>query len=151
MNTIDINRIRELMMASLDDEISPDDEKILSDYLEQNPEMKREYEQLKNLKKMTSEHKLKEPNPEFWDHYKQSIYTRIERSIGWILLSIGAIILIFYGVWNALSEMISDPAIAWWVKAAILSLAAGAIILLVSLVREKIFLNKHERYKDVIR
>ena len=151
MNTIDISRIRELMMASLDKEISPEEEKILLDYLEQHPEMKREFDQLKTLKKMTSAQKLKEPGPEFWDRYKQSLYTRIERSLGWILLSIGAIVLLFYGVWTALSEMISDPSIAWWVKAAILSAAAGTIILLVSLIREKLFLNKHERYKDIIR
>jgi hypothetical protein len=50
-----------------------------------------------------------------------------------------------------LSTILTDPELAWWIKGAIVSVTAGAIILLVSLLREKLYLDKHERYKDVIR
>ena len=44
-----------------------------------------------------------------------------------------------------------DPEVALWIKAAVISVTAGVIILMVYLIRERICLNKHERYKDIVR
>ncbi len=144
-------RIKQLMMASIDGESTPEEEAELKQMLIQDLELAEEYQQLKNLKIMTSQTRIKEPAPELWDHYSQTVFTKLERGIGWILFTIGALVLLFYGAWLALSDLLTDPGIAWWLKAAIVALVSGSIILLVSLVRERIYTNKHERYKDVIR
>ncbi len=144
-------RIKQLMMASIDGESTPEEEAELKQMLIQDLELAEEYQQLKNLKIMTSQTRIKETAPELWDHYSQTVFTKLERGIGWILFTIGALVLLFYGAWLALSDLLTDPGIAWWLKAAIVALVSGSIILLVSLVRERIYTNKHERYKDVIR
>lgn len=151
MSIFDSERIQQLMMASIDGESTPEEEAELKQMLIQDLELAEEYQQLKNLKIMTSQTRIKEPAPELWDHYSQTVFTKLERGIGWILFTIGALVLLFYGAWLALSDLLTDPGIAWWLKAAIVALVSGSIILLVSLVRERIYTNKHERYKDVIR
>ena len=151
MNTPDSDHIRKLMMASIDGESTPEEEIALKEILLNHPDWAEEYHQLKTMKEMTSQTKLKEPQPELWDSYKRTVFTRVERGIGWILFTIGALVLLFYGAWTMLSSIMTNPELAWWIKAAIGSVTAGVIILLVSLVREKLYLDKHERYKDVIR
>lgn len=151
MNTHDTERFRMLMMASIDGESTPDQEAELQQYLLRDRSLAEEYHQLKNLKTMTSQNRIKEPPPELWDTWSRSSFTKVERGIGWILLTIGALVLIMYGVWMALSELLTDPGIAWWIRASVAAVVAGAVILLVSLARERIYLNKHERYKDIVR
>lgn len=151
MSIFDSERIRQLMMASIDGENTLDEEAELKQYLLQNRELAEEYQQLKNLKKMTTQTKMKEPTPELWDSYSQTLFTKMERGIGWILFTVGALVLLFYGAWLVFSDLLTDPALAWWLKGAIIAVTAGTIILLVSLVRERMYMNKHERYKDVIR
>jgi len=151
MNTHDTERIRRLMMASIDGENTPDGEAELQQHLLRDRSLAEEYQQLKNLKTMTSQSRLKEPPPELWDTWSRSSFTKVERGIGWILLTTGALVLILYGAWVALSDLLTDPDIAWWIRAAVVAVTAGAVILLVSLVRERIYLHKHERYKDIIR
>ncbi len=80
-----------------------------------------------------------------------TVYRRLERSIGWILASVGAIVVVSYGVWTAISEMIADATVPWYIKAGVLALVVGAVILFVSVVREKLFVRKTDPYKDVVR
>jgi anti-sigma factor RsiW len=48
-------------------------------------------------------------------------------------------------------EIIGDAEMPWWVKGAVFAAAAGIVILLFSVIREKLFLHKSERYKEIIR
>ncbi len=52
---------------------------------------------MKEFEEVMSKVKLKKPPEEAWQLYWASVYNRLERRVGWILLSIGAIILGFYG------------------------------------------------------
>lgn len=73
----------------------------------------------------------------------------LERRIGWILLSIGAIILVFFGGYKMVGGIIKDPSTPLVLKVGILVFMAGIIVLLVSLIRERLFVGKRERYKEV--
>lgn len=95
--------------------------------------------------------KYTSPPESVWDKYWLGVYNRIERGIGWILLSIGAIVLLIYGLYSMFESILADTEIAWWLKLAIFSAIAGTAVLLVSVLREKIFLHKTERYKDIRR
>lgn len=86
---------------------------------------------------------------EIWQIYWTSVYNRLERRIGWILLSIGAIILLFFGGYKAVEEIIHDPTTPLLLKVGILTAMAGIVVLLVSLLRERLFVRKRERYKEV--
>ena len=94
---------------------------------------------------------LKPAPDEVWDSYWASVYSRFERGVGWIFASIGAIILLAYGAWKGVEDLLADTALPWFIKAALLALLFGLIVLLVSVGREKLFIGSRERYKDVER
>jgi len=82
--------------------------------------------------------KYKEPSDEVWERYWSKVYNRLERGLGWILTSIGAMILLFYGGFKAVESLIKNPTLTIFLKVAILVLLAGVVILFVSVVRERI-------------
>ena len=94
---------------------------------------------------------IKSPPKEQWDHYWHSVYNRIERGLGWILVSLGAIVLLSYGVWHAVEEIWADTSMPVFLKLAIFAVGAGAVVLLVSIAREKLFTHRHDPYKGVER
>lgn len=140
-----------LMMLVLDGEASSQQQEAFASMLAQDAGLRREYEQMKTLKDMTMKSRPQEPPREIWDGYWQGVYRRLERGVGWILFSIGAIALLLFGAWEAGKEWITDVSIPLWVRIGGVSLAGGTIILLVSVTREKLFLHKRERYKDIQR
>lgn len=80
---------------------------------------------------------------------KALFFQRIERGIGWILLSIGAMILLFYGGYKMVEGLIQDAATPLLLKIGILAFLAGIAVLAASLLREQLFVRKRERYKEV--
>jgi len=95
--------------------------------------------------------KHKEPPDEVWEKYWSRFYNRLERGLGWILISIGAMILLFYGGFKAVESLVKDPTLAIFLKVAILLLLAGLVILFVSVVRERIFTYKKDKYAKEVK
>jgi ferric-dicitrate binding protein FerR (iron transport regulator) len=143
--------IQRLMMAVLDGETTPEREQELRRHLDSDADLRREFEELKTLKYATMKTQLTEPDSTLWTSYWMNTYARIERGLGWILFSAGAILLLLFGGWEITKEWLADPDLPVWVKTAGILLGAGSIILLVSVIREKLFLHKNERYKDIQR
>jgi hypothetical protein len=142
-------RTRQLMMAALDGEINDDERSELAGYLMKYPELEEEFKDFKNLKEMTMNVNYTPPPHSVWDTYWLGVYNKLERGIGWILFSLGAAVLLIYGLYSMIESILVDVEIVWWMKIAIFSTIAGAVILLVSVIREKVFLHKSERYKDI--
>ncbi|NIM52936.1 MAG: hypothetical protein GTO22_27480 [Gemmatimonadales bacterium] len=94
---------------------------------------------------------LRKPPDEIWDSYWGGVYRRLERGIGWILISLGTIVLLSYGVWKGVEDLLADTTLPTVVKVAVVALIVGLIALLVSVIREKLFVRKSDPYKDVIR
>jgi len=86
-----------------------------------------------------------------WDRYWLNVYNRIERGLGWILTSIGAMIVLFYGAYKAVEAILADTQLEWFMKAGILALLGGVVILLVSVLREKLRLRKTDKYEEIQR
>lgn len=144
-------RFRLLMMGALDNELSAEEEREFRSILTSSPDYQQEWNSYKQLKDMTMQMKFVQPPPEVWDKYWVGIYNRLERRIGWILTSIGAMVLLFYGAYEAISSLLQDVETPWFLKAAILTVAAGLIIVFVSVIREKFFTHKHDTYKEIQR
>jgi len=120
-------------------------------WVQSDPVLLREFEQMKALKILTAQHRPDDLPPEKWDQYWQGVYPRLERGLGWMLMSLGALVLLIYGSWEIAKEWILSPDIPLWIKAAGISFWTGLAILLISVIREKLFLHKQERYKDIQR
>lgn len=95
--------------------------------------------------------KIKSPAPEVWDDYWSGVYNRMERGVAWLLVSIGAVLLLAWGAVEAASAVWADSELPWFIKLAIATLSGGLLLLLYSVIRERWFMAKTDKYKGVIR
>jgi predicted anti-sigma-YlaC factor YlaD len=142
---------KDLLMGYLDNELSNEQKRQFEEHLSGCSECKEELKEFQKLKAITDEVTLVEPEDRIWQDYWSGIYNRVERSIGWIVFSIAAILLIIYGGFKLIEEMIKDPNIETMLKVGLLALIIGLAILFVSVLRERFYFWKKDRYKDVRR
>lgn len=145
------NRHHTLLNKALDNLLTQEEQREFENLLNTSKEFREEWLSTKQLLEVTKQMKFKNPPDEVWDKYWLGIYSRLERGIAWILISIGAITLLCYGGFKAVEELIVDPALSWFIKAAIIAVVAGLAILFVSVLRERLFVRKTDKYKEIIR
>lgn len=148
---VDREGVNRLMMASLDGEISGDEQRELDAILEAHPEIRKEYQMMSRVKEVTGAMTYDSPPEEVWDRYWTSVYNKFERGVGWILISIGTAVLLAYGSWRWLETVWGDTGLPLFIRIAILSVAAGLFVLTISVIREKLFTRKHDPYKEIER
>jgi hypothetical protein len=139
------------MMRALDGEISADQDAELRELITADESLRVEWERLIFVKEKTASLELKKPPEVLWEGYMNSVYRRVERGIGWILLSVGAVVLVSYALWHIVEALIGDVTVPWYVKGGVLALLVGIVVLAVSVAREKYFVFKDDPYKDVKR
>lgn len=142
---------KDLMMGYLDDELSVEQRGRFEEHLAQCDECSMELEEFRKLKAITDEVALVEPEDRLWEDYWGSIYNRIERGIGWIVMSLAGILLLIYGGFKMIEEIIKDPKVEMTLKIGLLGLIAGLAIMFVSVLRERLYFWKKDRYRDVRR
>jgi len=140
-----------LMMGYLDNELDEQQRQMFQEHLDQCPDCEKELAEFKNLKQLADEVALTEPQDELWQHYWKNIYNRFERTLGWILLSIAVIILLIYGGFKLIEEIIQDPTVDIVLKVGLVALIAGLAILFVSVLRERLYLIRKDPYKNIRR
>ena len=140
-------RFKELMMASLDGEISMEDRAELEAHLAECADCRREFDELSKLSELVGEIELTKPSQEEMMKYWPSVYAKIERGAGWGLVIIGALIWVAYGIYL----FIIDPTTGSLTKFLIALPVVGVLTLLVSVIRERVNASKTERYKEVER
>jgi len=112
---------------------------------------RREIAKLRRLKQVTGAMRLKEPPAEEWETFWESLYNRSERSLGWVLMSIGLVLIGAWAAMQAVVVLVANQNMPLFVKGGIFVLAAGILVLMVSVVRERLYKRRRTRYKDVIR
>lgn len=149
-----VNRDRAgaLMMAALDDEISDAERDELKALIAGAPDLEAQWRRLSRVKEVTSGMTLQPLPQELWDRYWASVYTRAERGLAWILVSLGTIVLTAYAVWQAVAAFFADTSEPLFVRIAIAAVAVGGAILVLSVVREKISIARKDPYrKEIVR
>jgi len=144
-------KYKDLMMAYLDDELDECQRKAFEEHVAVCRGCAEELAQFQQLKGLTDRVALAEPEDRVWEQYWGNVYNRIERGLGWMIASIAAILLIAYGGWTAIETIIKNPAVGLFLKVTLLALIVGIAILFVSVLRERCYFWKRERYKDVRR
>ncbi len=146
---MDHQKIKELISSYHDGELNNKEKQVLDEHLKQCSACRQEFEEMGKFEEVMGKMQLKKPQKEMWEVYWNTIYNRLERRIGWILLSIGGMILLFFGGYKAIEGIIQDSSTPILLKIGILTVLGGVVVLLVSLLREQIFVHKRERYKEV--
>jgi len=142
---------KDLMMAYLDNEVDDEQRKAFEEHLASCPQCTQELKEFEKLKQLTDNVKLIEPEDRIWQQYWGNVYNRVERSLGWILFSVAAILLTIYGGFELIENIIKDQTVGMLLKIALLVLIAGLAILFVSVLRERVYFWKKDRYRNVRR
>lgn len=150
-STSEQDRRRHLLMAALDGEVSAQERAELDRILAEDSELREEWDRMVRLKEVTGTMSLRQPGDEVWGVYWTSVYNRLERGIGWVLASIGAIVLLSWGAWKAVTGIIANPDMPLPIKLALLALITGGVVLLVSVARERLFMRARDPYREVER
>ena len=145
------DRYKALLMGYIDGELAPGERTEFEEHLAGCGECAGELEEFKKLKEVTDMVRFGEPEDKVWEHYWRGIYNRVERGVGWILASVGVILLLAFGAFKLIETLIVDPTISLVVKIGISALLLGVVVLLVSLVRERVFGLKHDRYSREVK
>ncbi len=145
------DQYKELLMGYLDNELTDEQNRRLQEHLDQCPQCAEELEQFKRIKVITDEVTLLEPEDRIWQDYWASVYNRIERGLGWILLSLAGIVLILYCGFRMIEQIVRDPQVGFILKAGLLLLIAALAVLLVSIGRERLYFWRSDRYRNVRR
>lgn len=144
-------RIRELLAGYIDGELSEEERAAVEKALAEDEHLRAELEEFRKLKEVTGMAQYADLPEQVWEKYWESLYRKLERGFGWVLLSLGALVLIGFGLYHAFRDMYLDPAVPLWVKFGITGVAAGAAVLLVSYGRERFFAFKRDRYRRITR
>lgn len=140
-----------LLSAFVDGELDDENVARVEAHLAENEETRREVERLRRFNQVTGSLRLKEAPPEQWEGFWTSFHNRSERHLGWLLLTLGVIIVGSWMLINLLKALIHTHAFPLYVKGGIFAGAAGVLVLIISVVRERIHKRANTRYKDVIR
>lgn len=150
------DRTRALMMAAIDDELTPEDRRELEALAAQSPAVREEWDRLAKVKSITQTMTWKEPAVETWDRYWGNVYNRTERKLAWMLVLGGALVLSGWALWEAVpawfSSIWEDESMPVAVRIAAVTTMLGGLLLVVSVVREQLTVKRTDPYdKGVIR
>ena len=143
-------QFRSILTAYVDGELSSEERARFERHLADCPECRRELAGHAKLKEELDMLAFKEPTDVEIERYWRGIYNRLERGIGWVAFSIGAIILLCYGAFKLIEETIRDPNISVLLKVGVVAGVFGGVILLVSLLRERLTLRKVDKYSKEV-
>lgn len=141
----------ELISAYLDGELSPAERAEFERKLASGEVSRQEFEEMKAMTEVTGSVRLASFPDEVWDGFWSQTYNRLERGIGWIFLSIGAVILCSAGAYQFLRSLIEDQSSPWWIRLGTAFVALGLGALFVSVLRERIFVRSTDPYRKVKR
>jgi ferric-dicitrate binding protein FerR (iron transport regulator) len=135
-----------LLMGYVDGELDDADRRRVEEALASDPALQAELEGMRRLKDLTADlgidHKTDSELKIFWG----SVYNRMERHIGWMLLLAGLLGLTSLGLFLFMESETTH----WVVKLLTGCMAVGALILLWSVWRERRLVLPHDRYSKEI-
>jgi predicted anti-sigma-YlaC factor YlaD len=138
---------KSLLMGYVDRELTEVEVQRIEQHLQECDSCRSELEGFKKLKEVTQNMRVASPDEKYWEQYWSSIYNRLERRIGWILVSAGTILLVAYAIYD----------VVWYwkiplvVRIGLMALIIGFFTLLVSVLRERIFLLRGDKYERIKR
>jgi anti-sigma factor RsiW len=150
-NVFELDRDGAWLSAYVDGELEPADVARVESWLAGSEEARREVTRLRDLNALTASLALREAPAEAWEVFWKAPAHRVERRVGWVLLAAGAVVVGGWAMWQAVAAVWRAADTPLLLKFGIYAAGAGIAVLLVSVVRERIYTRARTRYKDVVR
>ncbi len=145
------DNFKPLLMGYLDSELTELESLRIEKHLEQCAGCAKELEEFRKLKEVTRNMRVATPDARSWEEYWSHVYNRLERRVGWILISVGTILLMSYGVYSLIARFLLRSDFPIIVRLGILALVVGFSTLLISVLRERIFMSRIDKYERIKR
>lgn len=138
-------QVQEHLSAYLDGELTQQQRQHVDVHLADCPTCRRVFEDLMALQENVGRLEFPTPDDRQWSRIMRGISVRATRGLGWLLTAAAVLILTVYGIY----EFATDPAIAAIERICVLALILGGVMLLVSVLAERLIALPHDRYKDI--
>lgn len=119
--------------------------------LAQDTALRDEYTAMQRIKDVTDQMQFHEMPDSFWEGYWRAVHNRLERGIGWTLLVLGAALIGGFAIFEFFRNFFLNSDISFVLRGGVLIAILGALVLLISVLREMLFARQRERYKEVER
>jgi len=130
------------LMRYFDNEMDTGEREEFKKHIETCDSCRALLQDMSSLKEVTDSMKVADLPEVVWEKYWNSFYNRLERSVAWFLFIVGALILNGYWIYR----VIIDPGTYTVVGLGVVFTLVGFAILFLSVLREKITVNKADRY-----
>ena len=140
-------RIKYLLMGLIDDELTDNEKCEVHDHLRKCASCRDEYSEMVETGKILNGVSFNEPDDEILERIWKNPFTRFSRISGFVLLFGGWVALIAYSVYQALIES-KEP---FFSRISTSAVIIGFIVLLLSVMRERLTTFKSDKYKGVQR
>lgn len=147
--TDDLDRAHELMMAVLDSECTDAERAEFAELLARRPDLAADWSRMQRVKEVTMTMGMARPPEEVWDRYRRTPFHRAERGIAWTMIAAGVGILGATSLWLWVESWLASD-LPLFVKIAMGSVMVGAALLIVSILRERWQLSKHDPYSKEV-
>lgn len=138
----DCDRYQPMISGYLDKELDEESRRKLERHMAECPKCKADYEKMARIVAAADRLRIEIPPDEVWDSFILGAYNRIERKTGWVAFIIGVAVLAVLGVFL----FVVEPWASALVKILIAVPVVGLLVIFISVLRERIFLAKVDRY-----
>ena len=90
---------------------------------------------------------LRELEDSLREQFWSGIYNRLEQRVGWVLITVGLVMVTAYGIY----EILTDPNIQTWYRLGLAGVIVGFGLLISGILRSRLKLRRYDKYKEVIR
>ncbi len=139
-----------LLTGYVDGELSDEDRRRVEDHVASCPRCREALAELRGLKEELAMMTFKEPSDVELERYWASVYNRLERGLAWVLLSVGAGVLLSYAAFCLIEDFIKNPTVSLVLKIGVVALVVGGVVLFISLLRERLTVGRSDRYSKEV-
>ena len=137
--------IAELISGYIDAELTQQNRQRVELHWESCAKCRQTYEEMSQLRQKVRQLTYGEMSNEEWSRMMNDLTVRTSRGAGWILYVVGVLIVVGYGAY----EFTVDDELPALVKTGVAGIVVGAILLFVSVLRQRLIARKSDRYKEV--
>lgn len=141
----DCDLIREALSAYLDGELTQQESQKVAVHLRDCQACREVYEDFQRIREDIRRLEFPQPSEEQWRTIMGGFAFKTTRGLGWLLWAAGLAVLVAYGAY----EFIRDPSIHAVERIGVLALILGLVLLLVTVLIERVSALKTDKYKDV--
>src|SRR3974377_327538 len=114
-----------LLMGYLDHELTELEVLRMEEHVKGCASCAAELEGFRRLKEVTQNMRVAMPDDKYWEMYWSNIYNRLESRVGWVLLSLGSILLTSYGLYYIVARLLLQGNIPLVVRIGVVALVVG--------------------------